>query len=196
MIAALAQRQIERLVNRAIERNPAARARLADLGDLDIAICTSAPRTRLLLGIRAGAVALEPARDDAPAALEISGTAPALLRIACDAASPLPQVVSVTGDQALFAELRTLQAGLDLDWEGELAAHVGDTPAHLLGLGALQALRGGGDALDRTHELLVNYLTEETARTSPGALQRIARAAAQATCAATAWLGAQPPGKS
>lgn len=193
MIAALAQRQIERLVNRALDRNPAARARLAELGDIDIVIRAAGPQLRLTLRVRAGVVSLEPASDGAPTALEISGSAPALLRIACDATSPLPQAVSISGDQTLFAELRAIQTGLNLDWEGELAAQVGDTPAHLLGLGAQQVLHGSGEALDRSHELLVNYLAEEATSTSPGALQRMARVGARATRAATEWLGALPP---
>lgn len=55
MIATLARRQIERLVNRALDRNGAARARLADPGDLDIVLRTTGLQMRLTLGIRAGA---------------------------------------------------------------------------------------------------------------------------------------------
>jgi ubiquinone biosynthesis protein UbiJ len=189
MIAALAQQQAARLVNLALDRNPAARKRLAALGAIRMSIHVTRPSVTLALRIHAGVVAVEPAAD-APADLELAGSALALLQLAVNPDTPFPGSVTVTGDPELFAHLRAIQAELELDWEGMLATHVGDTSAHLLGNGVRSALRGGNEALTRSRELLVNYLAEESPAMTPGPLHGVARAGAEAVLAFSDWLGA------
>ncbi|MGE3296016.1 MAG: SCP2 domain-containing protein [Porticoccaceae bacterium] len=194
MIAALARQQAGRLVNLALDRNPAARERLAGLGDLCIPIHITQPRAMLALRIHAGVVAIEPTADG-PTDLELAGSAPALLHLAANPDAPIPSTpfpgaVTVTGSPELFAHLRAIQAELELDWEGMLAAHVGATPAHLLGRGVRSALRGGNAALIRSRELLVNYLADESPALPPGPLRGIARAGAEAALAFGDWFGA------
>ncbi|MGB5098385.1 MAG: SCP2 sterol-binding domain-containing protein [Porticoccaceae bacterium] len=194
MIAALARQQAARLVNLALEQNPAARERLTGLGDLHINIHVTQPRATLALRIHAGVVAIEPAADE-PADLELAGSVPALLHLAANPDTPIPGApfpgtITVTGDPALCARLRAIQTELELDWEGKLAAHVGDTSAHLLGSGVRSVLRGGNEVLTRSRELLVNYLAEESPAMPPGPLHGMARAGAEAALAFADWLGA------
>ena len=192
MIAALARQQAARLVNLALEQNPAARERLTGLGDLHISIHVTQPRATLALRVHAGVVAIEPA-DDEPADLELAGSAPALLHLAANPdtsipGAPFPGTITVTGDPELFAHLRAIQAELELDWEGKLAAHVGDTSAQLLGSAVRSALRGGNEVLTRSRELLANYLADEAPAMPPGPLHSVARAGA--ALAFSDWLGA------
>lgn len=194
MIAALARQQAARLVNLALEQNPAARERLTGLGDLHISIHVTQPRATLALRVHAGVVAIEPAADE-PADLELAGSAPALLHLAANPDTPIPGApfpgtITVAGDPELFAHLRAIQAELELDWEGKLAAHVGDTSAHLLGSGVCSVLCGGNEVLTRSRELLVNYLAEESPGMPPGPLHGMARAGAEAALAFADWLGA------
>ncbi|MFZ2208209.1 MAG: SCP2 sterol-binding domain-containing protein [Porticoccaceae bacterium] len=189
MIAALARQQAARLVNLALDQYPAARQRLAGLGDLRVHIRITQPRATLALRMHAGTVAIEPATDE-PLDLELEGSAPALLHLVTHPDTPIPGAITVTGDPALLASLRSIHAELDLDWEGRLATHIGDTPAHLLGGGVRSALRGGGAALTRSRELLVNYLADESPVMPPGLLHGMARAGAEAALAFTDWLGA------
>lgn len=189
MIAALARQQAARLVNLALDQHPAARQRLAGLGDLCIHIRITQPRATLALRMHAGTVAIEPATDK-PVDLELEGSAPALLYLAVNPDTPIPGAITVTGDPALLASLRSIHAELDLDWEGRLATHIGDTSAHLLGDGVRSALRGGNAALTRSRELLVNYLADESPVTPPGPLHGLARTGAEAALAFTDWLGA------
>ena len=194
MIAALAQQQAARLVNLALDRNPAARERLATLGAIRVTIHVTRPSATLALRIHAGVVAIEPAADE-PADLELAGSAPALLHLALNPDTPIPGApfpgtITVTGDPELFAHLQAIQAELELDWEGMLAAHVGDTSAQLLGSSVRSALRGGNEALTRSRELLVNYLAEESPALPPGPLHGMARAGAEAALAFADWLGA------
>jgi ubiquinone biosynthesis protein UbiJ len=188
MIAALARQQTARLINLALDQNPAARERLASLGDLRLNIRVTQPRAILALRIHAGTIALEPANDE-PADLELAGSAPALTRLVVDGTAPVPDTVTITGDPALLASLRTIQAELELDWESELATRVGDTPTRLLGSGLRIALHGGTEALSRGRELLINYLADELPATPPGPLHGIARAGAEAALAFSNWLG-------
>ncbi len=189
MIAALARQQAARLVNLALDQHPAARQRLAGLGDLCIHIRITQPRATLALRMHAGTVAIESATDE-PVDLELEGSAPALLYLAANPDTPIPGAITVAGDPALLASLRSIHAELDLDWEGRLATHIGDTSAHLLGGGVRSALRGGSAALTRSRELLVNYLADESPVTPPGPLHGMARAGAEAALAFTDWLGA------
>jgi ubiquinone biosynthesis protein UbiJ len=194
MIAALARQQAARLVNLALDRNPAARERLAPLGAIRVTIHVTRPSATLALRIHAGVVAIEPA-DDEPADLELAGSAPALLHLAANPDTPIPGApfpgtITVTGDPELFAHLRAIQAELELDWEGKLAAHVGDTSAQLLGSGVRSVLRGANEVLTRSRELLVNYLAEESPGMPPGPLHGMARAGAEAALAFADWLGA------
>ncbi len=189
MIAALARQQAARLVNLALDQNPAARERLAGLGDLRVHIRITQPRATLALRIHAGEVAIDPPGDSS-ADLELAGSAPALLHLAVNPDTPIPGAITVTGDPALLASLRIIQAELELDWEGKLATHVGDTSAHLLGSGVRGALRESSEALTRGRELLVNYLADESPVTPPGPLHGLARAGAEAALAFGDWLGA------
>ncbi|TAL07369.1 MAG: hypothetical protein EPO03_05305 [Porticoccaceae bacterium] len=188
MIAALARQQAARLVNLALDQHPAARERLAGLGDLRVHIRITQPRATLALRIHAGEVAIDPPGDSS-ADLELAGSAPALLHLAVNPDTPIPGAITVTGDPALLASLRIIQAELELDWEGKLATHVGDTSAHLLGSGVRGALRGSSEALARGRELLVNYLADESPVTPPGPLHGLARAGAEAALAFGDWLG-------
>lgn len=189
MIAALARQQATRLVNLALDRNPAARERLAGLGDLRVHIRITQPPATLALRIHAGEVVIDPP-GDSPADLELAGSAPALARLVVDSSAPVPAAITVTGDAALLASLRIIHAELELDWEGRLATHVGDTFAHLLGSGVRGALRESSEGLARGRELLVNYLADESPVTPTGPLHGLARAGAEAALAFGDWLGA------
>ncbi|WP_097459006.1 ubiquinone biosynthesis accessory factor UbiJ [Mangrovitalea sediminis] len=105
-------------------------------------------------------VSTEPAED---AALELAGSPLAFAALLTGEQSVFHDGrLRVTGDVALAQGLQTSVMALDLDWEGELARHLGDLPAHFIGQRVRHALRWTRQAQASLTANLEEYLQEES----------------------------------
>ena len=105
-------------------------------------------------------VSTEPAEE---AALELAGSPLAFAALLTGEQSVFHDGrLRVTGDVALAQGLQTSVMALDLDWEGELARHLGDLPAHFIGQRVRDALRWSRQAQASLTANLEEYLQEES----------------------------------
>lgn len=152
MIRALTCARLERLLNGALERAPATRRRLRELGELRIAIECSAPPWSCTAILGGPDVSLLP-EAAAAADLRLRGSLPALLTWYCADAEDHCPGVTLTGDPARLAALRGIFRDLDWDWESALAARAGELPADLAGRLARTAAAAARDLLARAAAL-------------------------------------------
>lgn len=70
--------------------------------------------------------------------------------------------LQVAGDVSRAQQLQKAAMALDLDWEAELAVHIGDVPAHFVGQRVREALRWTRQAQASLTANLEEYLQEES----------------------------------
>lgn len=158
MLAALT----DSALNQAIGMDPSGPERLRRLDGRLLAVVLDGLGITLYLGFEYGAVnvALDAERDPDTT---VTGTPVALFSMAGGERWGLPgSGVSIEGDAGLARDLGEFFKHLEPDWEGPLAAILGDT----LGFQAASALRRGGEAARRTAastaEQAGHYLREES----------------------------------
>ena len=124
----------EKLINRALQYDPATLRKIAQLEGKLLLIESNLPPLRLALETtRHGIMLHSNWRDEADTT--VSGS---LVSILAMAVSKEPQIsfagtgISVTGDLEFLRQINVLMGELDVDWEAALATLVGDIPAHLM----------------------------------------------------------------
>ncbi|MEX0604770.1 MAG: SCP2 sterol-binding domain-containing protein [Marinobacter sp.] len=161
-------RIIEGAINTALDLDPAGRATMLEVlaQPVQFSVTEPAPLTLTLSAVgqqvRVGSSAVgEPA-------LHLSG-------------QPLAFVALALGDNSVFASGRLTVAGdtatahqfqraldqLDPDWEGALARHIGDIPAHFIGQRLRGAIRWSKSASSVLNANVEEYIHEES-RSLPG----------------------------
>lgn len=153
---------VEQALNRALMLDPSGRQRLLE--------CLERPATVILqpMGVRVSArrerQALvlhgEPVED---AAVTLSGTPLGFLALAQGERQVFQEGrVTLEGDAATAQQLQQVLQELELDWEGSLAASIGDVPAHFIGRRVRQTLKWLRQAHSRLGRQVESYLQEES----------------------------------
>ncbi|WP_346796263.1 SCP2 sterol-binding domain-containing protein [Halomonas sp. Bachu 37] len=166
---------LERTLNTLLARDPAAPARLDALAGSRLLIRFEQPSFALILHFHHHGVDL--LRGDEAQEAEVD----AVVELTPDTlgewlgGSPLERLMfegklAVRGRVHLLDATRELFFDLDLDWEGELARWLGDTPAHSLAEGLRRAARWGLRARDELMQDVSEYVFEE-AKWLPGRRQ-------------------------
>lgn len=174
---------LQRLINQALQYDPSARRRLADLAGQSLVLAMREPTLTLALTIRADdesadvdvkSAHIEVAFSEPEAAnARVSGRATdllAVLRATDRTQAMMAHQIDIQGDTRTFFRLQSILAELDIDWEMALGDRLGDLPAHWLAEG-LRSFAGWarvqGESAERT---LNNYLREESDVLVPNSL--------------------------
>lgn len=155
---------LETVINQALRYDPATRLRLQGLAGKSLAVEILPPlgerRIPLCCHFDDDGVRLSSRIDDPTTCLR--GSLPGLLMLASgDQINLAGAGVEAWGNTALLADIKSIAAGLDLDWEEAINDWLGDIAGHQL---AEQARRQFGWVKDRARSgkrLLSEFLTEE-----------------------------------
>ena len=163
---------VERVVNQALELDPAGRKRLDKLADCVFALHCTAPALDVYLQPGNGRVRLM-GYYDGPVTTSVRGLASDFAEVAT-AKDPTAALINgklaLSGDSAPLIELQKIITALDIDWEAPLVDALGDVAGHQLA----QLLRGaygwGRQASSGLARQLEEFIHEE-ARLSPPRLE-------------------------
>lgn len=163
-IGDLALASIERALNAVIALDPDTRERLAALHGRVVRITLTGVAIELnFVPGHDGELQLLGSIEGEPDAT-LAGSPFDLLR-ASDKSTGHAQLfagnVTVDGDTGVAQRFSDALAGLDIDWEEQLAKLTGDIAAHEIGRGARAAQREGARVADSARQNLSEYLTEE-----------------------------------
>ncbi len=163
---------VERVVNQALELDPAGRKRLDKLADCVFALHCTGPTLDVYLQPGSGRVRLM-GYYDGPVTTSVRGLASDFAEVAT-AKDPTAALINgklaLSGDSAPLIELQKIITALDIDWEAPLVDALGDVAGHQLA----QLLRGaygwGRQASGGLARQLEEFIHEE-ARLSPPRLE-------------------------
>lgn len=167
---------LERAINALLARDPASPTRLEALAGSRLLVCLEQPSLRIMLHFHRTGVDLLRADDDA------ESSADAVVELTPETLSQWASgesierlmfsgKLSLRGRTYLLEATRELFTDLDIDWENELAALLGDMPAHSLAEGLRRMARFGLRAKDELLADVSEYVFEE-AKLLPGRQQR------------------------
>lgn len=167
---------LERAINALLARDPAAPARLDALAGSRLLVCLEQPSLSIMLHFHHAGVDLMRADEDA------ESNADAVVELTPETLSQWASgesierlmfsgKLSIRGRTHLLEATRELFTDLDIDWENELAALLGDMPAHSLAEGLRRMARFGLRAKDELLADVSEYVFEE-AKLLPGRQQR------------------------
>lgn len=163
-LSAAATVSLETVINQAMRYDPATRLRLQALAGKSLAVEILPPvgerKIPLCFHFDDDGLRLSARIDDPTTCLR--GSLPGLLMLASgDQVNLAGAGVEAWGNTALLAEIKSIAAGLDLDWEEAINDWLGDVAGHQL---AEQARRQFGWVKNRAQSgkrLLSEFLTEE-----------------------------------
>lgn len=148
-------------VNRALELDAGAVARLDDLGDGTVGLALQTLEIDLFFRRDGDRLAVTAECDSEPDTW-IRGTPPALLAMAVPAWKSPGSGVTIEGDANLARALERLLGRLDPDWEAALVARFGTVAGHQLYVLLREAGRGGRRAASTLGDQAARYLREES----------------------------------
>ncbi|WP_028238216.1 ubiquinone biosynthesis accessory factor UbiJ [Stutzerimonas azotifigens] len=155
---------VERGINRVLQLDPTALARLGRLGGQLIEVQCSAPDWRLFVMADEQGLRLAAHWEGAPDC-RLRAPASSLLRLALAANKTEvlhePQV-QLEGDTAPLMTLAEVLQDLELDWEYELSRWLGPVATQLLGSGLRGSTRWARQSADSLRQDLADYLSEES----------------------------------
>lgn len=148
-LPALALATAETAINKALSMDPVSAQRLAALQGRVITLCVDSPASDTGLALTLlpdshGVMLMS--RYEGEPDLQLSGSLSAYAKLAADQRGGIPAGITIKGDANLASELQAIAAGLDLDWEEQLARVTGDTLAHQTG----RLVRGSRHYLQKT----------------------------------------------
>lgn len=172
-LSAAATVSLEAAINRALRYDPATRLRLQALAGKSLAIEVASPLAGHKLplcchfedhGVRISA------HIDNPTTCLRGSLAGLLMLASSDQVNLAAAGVEAWGNTALLAEIKTIAAGLDLDWEEAINDWLGDVAGHQLAEQARRQFRWLKARSQSGKRLLSEFLTEEL-RAVPSAVE-------------------------
>ncbi len=161
-------RVIEGALNQALELDPPGRTALLEVlaRPVQFSITEPAPLTLTLTAVgEQVSVGGSPVEEPA---LELSGRPLAFAALALGDNSVFASGrLTVAGDTATAHQLQRTLEQLNPDWEGALAQHIGDIPAHFIGQRLRAAIRWSKSAFSVLNANVEEYIHEES-RSLPG----------------------------
>ena len=125
---------VEKLINSALEYDPATQRRIAELeGETSTGESTAPPFSVAIEATSTGIMLHSNWQDSADT--KVSGPLLAMLELAASNEEQISFAgtgISVNGDLDFLIKINTLMRELDVDWGAALASIIGDIPAHLL----------------------------------------------------------------
>ena len=124
----------ENLINGALKYDPATLRKMGELEGKLLLIESTVPPLKLAMETNSQGIMLHSNWQD-KADTTVSGSLVAIAGLAVNSASQASfsgSGVKVSGDLNFLIEINRLMTELDVDWEGILAAVIGDIPAHLM----------------------------------------------------------------
>lgn len=161
-------RIIEGALNQALELDPAGRTALLEVLTRPVQFSVTEPaRLTLTLTAIGEQVNVGSSVVEKPA-LELSGRPLAFAALALGDNSVFASGrLTVAGDAATAHQFQRALSQLDPDWEGALAQHIGDIPAHFIGQRLRGAMRWTKSASSVLNANVEEYIHEES-RSLPG----------------------------
>jgi len=149
---ALACENVAKLLNHTLEHDPVSQEKLKAIDDKALLIQSTAPPFAISILFSSEGLSIIPS-DEPQASSHISGSALDLLRFAI-MTSGIHETqnlnIEIHDDDDLLRTLFPIIKQADIDWEGFIAEHIGDVPAHLLGDFIRNARATQQDFVDRS----------------------------------------------
>lgn len=175
-IKALALSRVQELINKALDYDPASLCQLETLAGRQVRVdITTPPLSLMITFLSDGRIDLYTGDDEQPADLVLTGSAPALARLAVDSGDRVniqETGVNIRGDHEVLQTLRHVSRNLDIDWEAALAPLIGDVPARLLHQGLDNLFGWQKAAMARSFSGISDYVREEARLAASGELIR------------------------
>ncbi len=124
----------EKLINAALEYDPATQRQIAELEGKLLLIESNMPPLKVAIEATSAGIMLHSNWQDS-ADTTVSGSLLAMLSLAINNDQQISFAgtgISVNGDLDFLIKINNLMRNLDVDWEAALAAVIGDIPAHIL----------------------------------------------------------------
>lgn len=124
----------EKLINAALEYDPATQRQIAELEGKLLLIESNMPPLKVAIEATSTGIMLHSNWQDS-ADTTVSGSLLAMLGLAMNNEQQISFAgtgISVNGDLDFLIKINNLMRNLDVDWEAALAAVIGDIPAHIL----------------------------------------------------------------
>ena len=124
----------EKIINAALEYDPATQRQIAELEGKLLLIESNMPPLKVAIEATSTGIMLHSNWQDS-ADTTVSGSLLAMLGLAMNNEQQISFAgtgISVNGDLDFLIKINNLMRNLDVDWEAALAAIIGDIPAHIL----------------------------------------------------------------
>lgn len=124
----------EKIINTALEYDPATQRHIAELEGKLLLIESSLPPLKVAIEATSSGIMLHSNWQDS-ADTTVSGSLVAMLSLAANNDEQISFAgtgISVNGDLDFLIQINKLMRNLDVDWEAVLASVIGDIPAHIL----------------------------------------------------------------
>lgn len=152
----------ESVLDRYLQLDPSARARLDQLTDTVVAVQLRGYQAMLYFHAEEARLRVRSTCEREPDAI-ITATALGLVDLARQGSgSSFDGDVTIVGDVEAGQRLHDVLAGVEIDWEEQASRYLGDVIAHRLGSIARQTLRWSQDSARSLAQDTSEYLTEES----------------------------------
>jgi ubiquinone biosynthesis protein UbiJ len=153
----------EKLINTALEYDPATQRQIAELEGKLLLVESTMPPLKVAIEATSSGIMLHSNWQDS-ADTTVSGPLLAMLNLAVDNDQQISFAgtgISVNGDLDLLIKINKLMRNLDIDWEAALASIIGDIPARILADTARNSSAAAMDAGRRAKSAAVEIAQEE-----------------------------------
>ena len=162
----------EKLINTALEYDPATQRQIAALEGKLLLIESNLPPLSVAIEATSAGIMLHSNWQDS-ADTTVSGSLAAMLSLAVssdDYISFAGTGICVTGNLEFLNEINNLMKNINVDWEAALAKIIGDIPAHLLAASLRNSTAVAKDASQRAKSAAAEIAQEEL-RATPSATE-------------------------
>lgn len=161
LITTAALAACEKIINKALEYDPATRAAISNYEGKVIAINISAPPGKFFIYFQRNSVRLM-SEWQGSVDTHISGSLLALAQLATTPVHNLKDTgVTATGDLQLLASLQKIAQSLDIDWEEMLTTVLGDVMGHQVAVMIRKSINWQRQQAGNLQRLTGEFVTEE-----------------------------------
>jgi ubiquinone biosynthesis protein UbiJ len=162
----------EKIINTALEYDPATQRHIAELEGKLLLIKSNLPPLKVAIEATSSGIMLHSNWQDS-ADTTVSGSLVAMLSLAANNDEQISFAgtgISVNGDLDFLIQINKLMRNIDVDWEAALASIIGDIPAHILADTVRSSASKARDASRRAKSAAAEIAQEEL-RATPSAAE-------------------------
>jgi ubiquinone biosynthesis protein UbiJ len=162
----------EKIINTALEYDPATQRHIAELEGKLLLIESNLPPLKVAIEATSSGIMLHSNWQDS-ADTTVSGSLVAMLSLAAkndEQISFAGTGISVNGNLDFLIQINKLMRNLDVDWEAALASIIGDIPAHILADRLRSSASAARDASRRAKSAAAE-ISQEELRATPSATE-------------------------